>query len=104
MAFSRCFSYGLDLESVKYEKKDYGVGLVTLHRPKALNALCDALFHELNQVMTAMDQDPDIGAIVLTGSEKAFAAGADIKEMQVKEFPQVYKINMLSHWENISQL
>ena len=58
-----------------------------LNRPKALNALCDALFTDLNKILTTMDQDPDIGAIVITGSEKAFAAGADIKEMLVKDFP-----------------
>ena len=51
-----------------------------------------------------MDQDPEIGAIVLTGSEKAFAAGADIKEMKDKEFPETYSINMLEHWENVARV
>lgn len=61
-----------------------GVGLVTLNRPKALNALCDALLDDLIHATEAMDADPGIGCIVITGSEKAFAAGADIKEMQVR--------------------
>lgn len=51
-----------------------------------------------------MDNDPEIGAIVLTGSEKAFAAGADIKEMKDKEFPQTYSMNMLEHWENVARV
>lgn len=62
---------------VKVEKRGEGdcVGLVTLNRPKALNALCDGLMREVDQVMTAMDNDPSVAAVVLTGSEKAFAAG-----------------------------
>lgn len=70
-----------------FETKEGGVGYVQLNRPKSLNALCDALFKELHQVLNEMDKDPAIGCIVLTGSEKAFAAGADIKEMKDKEFP-----------------
>jgi len=57
------------------------VGLIRLNRPKALNALCDALMKELSQALDAFEKDDAIGAIVLTGSERAFAAGADIKEM-----------------------
>ncbi len=57
------------------------VGLITLNRPQAMNALNYATLSELNQAITAFDDDPAIGAIVLTGSERAFAAGADIKEM-----------------------
>ncbi len=57
------------------------VGLVTLDRPEALNALNTALMNELVDAVTAMDTDPDVGAVVITGSAKAFAAGADIKEM-----------------------
>ena len=58
------------------------VGLIRLNRPQALNALCDQLMDELGAQLLAFDADPAIGAIVLTGSEQAFAAGADIKEMQ----------------------
>ena len=72
--------------------------LIELHRPKALNALCDALFQELVEAVKEADADPKIAAIVLTGSEKAFAAGADIKEMKDQEFPDVFVKNMLGWW------
>jgi enoyl-CoA hydratase/carnithine racemase len=60
---------------IKAEKVGKGgcVGLVTLNRPKALNALCDQLVRELNSACESFDNDPDVGAIVMTGSEKAFA-------------------------------
>jgi len=78
------------------------VGLVTLNRPKALNALCDQLMTELGQAMAGFDADPAIGAIVLTGSEKAFAAGADIKEMKVRTYPEVYKEDFIGkRWEAV---
>ena len=57
------------------------VGLISLHRPQALNALCQALMDELTHAIETFDADEKIGCMVLTGSEKAFAAGADIKEM-----------------------
>ncbi len=63
------------------------VALITLNRPQALNALNARLVGEINAALDAFDTDPDIGCIVITGSEKAFAAGADIKEMQDKAFP-----------------
>ena len=63
------------------------VGLIRLNRPKALNALCDQLMTELGAALRAYDTDPAIGAIVITGSERAFAAGADIKEMQNRTHP-----------------
>ena len=65
-------------------EKNGGVGIVTLDRPKAMNALSDALMEELTAVLDDFEADAGIGCIVLTGSEKAFAAGADIKEMQSK--------------------
>ena len=58
------------------------VGLIRLNRPQALNALCDQLMDELGRQLLAFDADPAVGAVVLTGSDKAFAAGADIKEMK----------------------
>jgi enoyl-CoA hydratase len=61
------------------------VGLITFNRPKALNALSSPLFKELNEALRELDEDDNVGAIVITGSEKAFAAGADIKEMKDKE-------------------
>jgi enoyl-CoA hydratase len=78
------------------------VGLITLHRPKALNALCDQLMEELGQALRAFDDDAGIGAIVITGSEKAFAAGADIKEMRGREYPAVYLDDFISkRWETV---
>lgn len=74
-----------------------------MNRPKALNALCDALYKDIFDAIQAFEKDPEIGCIVLTGSEKAFAAGADIKEMKDKQFPQTYQIDMLSWWENIAK-
>jgi len=78
------------------------VGIVTLNRPKALNALCAGLMDELIRALNDMDNDPKIGAIVVTGSEKAFAAGADIKEMQNRDFQSNYKENFLEWWSNIT--
>lgn len=62
-----------------------GVVLITLNRPKALNALCAALILELNDVLDRIEKDESVAAVVVTGSERAFAAGADIKEMKDKE-------------------
>jgi len=78
------------------------VGMVTLNRPKALNALCAGLMDELIRALNEFDNDPKVGAIVVTGSEKAFAAGADIKEMQHKDFQSNYKENFLEWWSNIT--
>ncbi|KZT60355.1 ClpP/crotonase [Calocera cornea HHB12733] len=103
----------LSLDSVsteaKYEfiitsKPDPTVTLITLNRPKALNALSSPLFHELNHALAQAELDKDVGAVVLTGSEKAFAAGADIKEMKDKEFAEVYGNNFLSHWTQITDM
>ena len=65
------------------------------HRRKALNALCDGLMDELRQALTEFDADTSIGAIVITGSEKAFAAGADIAEMQPLTFQKCYNQHFL---------
>jgi len=74
-------------ENIIVERKENNtVELIQLNRPKALNALCDALFHELLDAVKKAEADDAVFAIVLTGSEKAFAAGADIKEMQAKTF------------------
>ncbi len=78
------------------------VGLVTLNRPAALNALNDRLMDELGQALLAFDGDDDIGCIVLTGSDKAFAAGADITEMAGRNFADVYKSDFITrNWEQI---
>ncbi|XP_039927366.1 enoyl-CoA hydratase, mitochondrial [Hirundo rustica] len=78
------------------------VGLIQLNRPKALNALCEGLMAELRRALEAMESDPEVGAIVLTGSEKAFAAGADIKEMQNKTFQENYNSGFLAGWDKVS--
>ncbi len=81
------------------------VGLLTLNRPKALNALNDALMDELGSALLAFDADPDIGVIVLTGSEKAFAAGADIAAMKDWTYQDVYISDYISrNWETIKQV
>jgi len=93
-----------NLEYIKTERRgtDNRVGLITLNRPKALNALFSPLMAELLAVLGEMDQDPQIGAIVLTGSEKAFAAGADIKEMKDRDFTSNYRDDFLAWWANIT--
>ncbi|HEV2264156.1 MAG TPA: enoyl-CoA hydratase [Stellaceae bacterium] len=78
------------------------VGLVTLNRPQALNALCDALIRELGQALDAFEADDAVGAIVLTGNDKAFAAGADIKEMQNRSFVDVYLGDFVKSWERVT--
>ena len=80
------------------------VGFIQLNRPKALNALNSALLAELAEALEAFDKDNTIGAIVLTGSEKAFAAGADIKEMQTLEFADAYLGDYFSEWERVTRL
>jgi len=80
------------------------VGLIRLHRPAALNALCDQLMAELGAQLLAFDADPGIGAIVLTGSEKAFAAGADIKEMQNRTYPAVLFNDFIARWETVTTI
>jgi len=78
------------------------VGVVTLNRPKQLNALCDGLISELNTAVKSFHSDSEIGSIVITGSERAFAAGADIKEMQPREFHECYKNDMLAQWTELT--
>lgn len=80
------------------------VGLVTLNRPKALNALNKATLEELVAAVAAMDADPGIGAVVLTGSAKAFAAGADIKEMQAQSYMDMYAADWFRGWEDFTRL
>ncbi len=77
------------------------VGLVTLNRPQALNALNSTLVGELNRALDDFEADPAIGCIVITGSEKAFAAGADIKEMQTLSFPQTYLDDFITAWDRV---
>ncbi len=74
------------------------VGLVRLNRPQALNALNAQVIRELGSALDAFEADENINCMVITGTEKAFAAGADIKEMQSKSFMQVYKEDFISKW------
>ncbi|MGW2371280.1 MULTISPECIES: enoyl-CoA hydratase [Kitasatospora] len=90
-------------ETILVERKGR-VGLITLNRPKALNALNTQLMNEVVAAATAFDRDPEIGCLVITGSEKAFAAGADIKEMQGNRFPDVYLDDWLGPWDRIAAL
>lgn len=83
------------------EKKN--VGLITLNRPKALNALCDKLMIEVIDAMQKFDKDDNVGAVVITGSEKAFAAGADIKEMVNNTYPKNIKEGFLNYWDNVAK-
>lgn len=89
------------LTEIKGEKKS--IGLIQLNRPKALNALCAELMDELALAVKQFNQDPNIAVLVLTGSQRAFAAGADIKEMQNMEFSKVVKGNFLSNWTALAQ-
>src|SRR5271168_5066125 len=80
------------------------VGIVTLNRPQALNALNAALIAELGSALDDFEGDDAIGAIVLTGNEKAFAAGADVKEMADKTYPEIYTRDFITRgWERVGQ-
>jgi enoyl-CoA hydratase len=80
------------------------VGLITLNRPRALNALNLQVMTELVAALAAFDADAGIGCIVLTGSEKAFAAGADIKEMQARSFQEMYAADWFGGWDAVSRI
>jgi enoyl-CoA hydratase len=89
-------------ETILAEKND-GVGVITLNRPEAMNALSEALMKEMTSALDDFEADADIGCILLTGSEKAFAAGADIKEMQSKSYMDVYLEDFISrNWERVT--
>jgi len=79
------------------------IGIITFNRPKALNALCDSLIAELGQAIDEFESDDQIGAIILTGSAKAFAAGADIKEMKDRNYVDVYQKDFITRgWERVA--
>ncbi len=85
-------------ELILVEKSD-GVGLITLNRPQALNALNMQVMFEVTGALLALDLDDEIGCIVITGSQKAFAAGADVKEMQNFEFSDAFLGDIFAGWE-----
>ncbi|KAF9233491.1 enoyl-CoA hydratase [Melanogaster broomeanus] len=105
----RCARFFSTTLSARYEnvivsRPEPKVALITLNRPKALNALNAAHFEDIASALKEADEDADVGAMVVTGSDKAFAAGADIKEMKDKSFAEVYKSNLFANWEVISKL
>ena len=79
-----------------------GVGLIMLNRPEALNALNDQLIAEIDAALTELDRDDAVGAVVITGSDKAFAAGADIKEMLARDFAAACSSDFIAAWQNIA--
>lgn len=99
---TRPTAYEHILVDTKGEKGN--VGFIQLNRPKALNALCDALMGEVNAALDDFEKDGKIGAIVITGNDRAFAAGADIKEMQDRDFNDCYSGNFLGDWTRIMKV
>jgi len=98
-------SASANYEYIKVDKvgAKNNVGIITLNRPKALNALCHGLMLEVNEALQKFDNDKSIGAIILTGSEKAFAAGADIKEMQNNNYADCIMNNFLVGWDTVAR-
>ena len=92
----------MNFEMITVRTEAEKVGIVTLNRPKQLNALNDQLMDELGAALQAFDADPAIGCMVITGSEKAFAAGADIGAMATLSFAEAYKGDFITrNWEKI---
>ena len=90
-------------ETIKTDKEG-GIGIITLNRPQALNALNAQLMNELTDALDQYEADDDIGAMIITGSEKAFAAGADIKEMQSKSYMDVFMEDFITaNWERAAR-
>jgi enoyl-CoA hydratase len=89
-------------ENIICETRD-AVGIITLNRPKSLNALNSQLIGELNHALSAFQENSAIGCVIIAGSEKAFAAGADIREMKDKSFTDVYLGNFLATWDDITE-
>ena len=93
----------MSYEFIAVEQKGR-VGVITLNRPKQLNALSPGLMKELGQALAALDADAGIGAIVLTGNEKAFAAGADIAAMKDFSYMHAYLTDYISDWEHFRKV
>lgn len=91
-------------ESVILTETDGRVGVITLNRPKTLNALNEATMNAVVEAAEAFDMDPEVGAILLLGSPKAFAAGADIKEMKDQSFTQMYASDWFQAWERLGRV
>ena len=93
----------MNFENIIAETKG-NVGIITFNRPKALNALNSALIDEMNSALDNFEVDQNIKAIVITGSEKAFAAGADIREMKDKTFAEATSQRFLKEWDHINTI
>lgn len=91
----------MSFETLLTERRER-VAIITLNRPQALNALNSTVMRELRELLAELEVDADIGAVVLTGSEKAFAAGADIKEMQSLDFVDAYTGGFIGGWDDIA--
>ena len=93
----------MTLETIVVDREGR-VGVITLNRPKALNALNTIVMRELCGALAEFDADDTIGAIVITGSEKAFAAGADIKEMQPFDYASAYAADLFADWDAMNRV
>jgi enoyl-CoA hydratase len=103
--FIRSYSQTTEYQNILTDirGKNKNIAFIQLNRPKSLNALCTELIDELSDAVTKFDKDPSIACMILTGSSKAFAAGADIKEMQNKEFADIYKQGFLDSWNIVAK-
>mmetsp|Transcript_1215 Transcript_1215/g.2515 ORF Transcript_1215/g.2515 Transcript_1215/m.2515 type:complete len:282 (+) Transcript_1215:36-881(+) len=97
------FSSTAEYQYILTETKG-NVGIITLNRPKQLNALCNALLDEVIDAGKKFDKNNDVGCIIITGSDKAFAAGADIKEMSTMTFAQCYSENLFKNWTEVPKI
>ncbi|GEQ99068.1 enoyl-CoA hydratase [Iodidimonas gelatinilytica] len=94
----------MSYETILLDKRE-AVGVITLNRPKALNALNNQLMDELTAALRDLEADDEIGCIVITGSEKAFAAGADIKQMAEKDYTDVFMEDFITaNWEEATRV
>ncbi|MEE1820545.1 enoyl-CoA hydratase [Streptomyces sp. SP18ES09] len=93
-----------DYETITVERTGDRTALLTLNRPKALNALNLQVMEEVVAATEALDRDPDVGCVVITGSAKAFAAGADVKEMQPQGYMDMYLTDWFTAWDRLGNL
>ncbi|XP_028144688.1 enoyl-CoA hydratase, mitochondrial [Diabrotica virgifera virgifera] len=105
----RLFSVAATKENYEFIKvsktgEKQNVGLIQLNRPKALNALCNGLISEVSEALNSFDTDKSVGAVVITGNEKAFAAGADIKEMVSNTFAKCVTEDFIGAWQLIANM
>ncbi|MEU3012022.1 enoyl-CoA hydratase [Nocardia asteroides] len=91
-----------DYETILLERKNR-VGWITLNRPKALNALNTRVLDDIVAALDELERDDEVGAVVITGSAKAFAAGADIKEMQPKSYMDMFMDDFFARWDRLAQ-